>query len=82
MMKVGSAEIGVSQRMNQYYNLNPYCGLSEITDTNREDISVVWQNCPKSKCNELESKLFQKYGKGAWAKRAPHSSDDSWELLI
>lgn len=80
--KVGSAEIGVSKRMGQYYNLNKYCGLKEITESNRDGVSVVWQDCPVSKCNELESKLFRKYGKGEWAKRSPHSNDDTWTLLI
>lgn len=81
-MKAGSAEIGVTQRMSQYYNLNRFCGLPYITETNREDIQVVWQACPKSKCIELESKLSIKYGKGPWSQRTPHSTFDTWELLI
>ena len=82
VMKVGSAEIGVQKRMQQYYGMNPYCGLPQINESNRDRISVRWQDCPVSKCNELESKLARKYGLGPWAKRTPHSTDDTWELLI
>ena len=83
IMKCGSAEIGVAQRMNQYYNLNQACGLNKyINMKNRDQITVEWQDCPRGKCNELESKLFRKYGKGPWAERAPHSTDDTWDLLI
>lgn len=82
VMKVGSAEIGVQKRMQQYYAMNRYCGLPEITEENRNQITVKWQNCPVCKCNELESKLARKYGLGPWAKRTPHSTDDTWELLI
>ena len=85
IMKVGSAEIGVQKRMQQYYNLNTSCGLNEyITEENRNSIFVTWQVCPKEKCNELESKLFDKYSNEEmpWARRRPHSSDDTWELLI
>ena len=82
VMKVGSAEIGVQKRMQQYYGMNPHCGLSQINESNRDLISVRWQDCPVGKCNELESKLARKYGLGPWAKRTPHSTDDTWELLI
>ena len=83
VMKVGSAEIGVRMRMQQYYAMNPSCGLAKKIDNhNRELIQVTWQDCPKSKCNELESKLARKYGLGPWAKRTPHSPDDTWDLLI
>lgn len=82
VMKVGSAEIGVQKRMQQYYGLNKSCGLAEINESNRDLIHVTWQNCPKCKCNELESKLARKYGMGPWAKRTPHSTDDTWKLLI
>lgn len=82
VMKVGSAEIGVQKRMQQYYGMNPYCGLPQINERNRDQITVKWQDCPISKCNELESKLARKYGLGPWAKRTPHSMDDTWELLI
>lgn len=82
VMKVGSAEIGVQKRMQQYYGLNKSCGLNEINAENRDQIWVTWQDCPKSKCNELESKLAKKYGLGPWAKRTPHSAEDTWDLLI
>ena len=82
VMKVGSAEIGVQKRMQQYYGMNPSCGLPQITPENRSSITAVWQDCPVCKCNELESKLSRKYGLGPWAKRMPHSTDDTWKLLI
>lgn len=82
MMKVGAAEIGIQKRMQQYYGLNPSCGHPKITEKNRNQIQVVWQFCPKCKCNELESKLAKKYGKGPWAERVPHSAADTWDLLI
>lgn len=89
-MKCGRASYsgGVSWRLRQYYNLN-YDDRARMGDywsispNNRDNIMVSWQCCPPSKCHELEYKLFQKYGKGAWAQRAPASCDtDSWELLI
>ncbi len=82
VMKVGSAEIGVQKRMQQYYGMNQSCGLPHINPENRDSISVTWQNCPKSKCNELESKLPRKYGMGPWARRTPHSMDNTWDLMI
>ena len=82
LLKVGSAEDGVRKRMQQYYGLNKHCGLKEITEENRDKIYVTWQNCPRSKCIELESKLYKKYGQGTLAKRSPHSSSDTWDLLI
>ncbi len=82
LLKVGRAEIGVRMRMQQYYDMNPYCGLKEINVYNRDRINAIWQNCPKCKCTELESKLFKKYGKGIWAQRSPHCTSDTWELLI
>ncbi|MGN1419727.1 MAG: hypothetical protein ACI4W6_10390 [Acutalibacteraceae bacterium] len=82
VMKVGSAEIGVQKRMQQYYGLNKSCGLAQINEHNRDLIQVIWQDCPRCKCNELESKLARKYGMGPWAIRTPHSTDDTWKLLI
>lgn len=85
IMKVGSAEIGVQKRMQQYYGLNPYCGLKHITIENRDMITVTWQHCPIDKCNELESKLFDKYGgveSMPWAERRPHSNNDTVALRI
>lgn len=82
LLKVGSAEIGTRKRMQQYYGMNKYCGLREITEANRDLITVEWQDCPISKCNELESKLYAKYGKGEFAHRSPHKTADTWELLI
>lgn len=90
VMKCGRAayQTGVRWRLKQYYNLNyddrarkGY--LWSVTMENRDDIEVSWQCCPVSKCKELEYKLFQKYGKGEWAYRAPAKCDkDEWELLI
>lgn len=89
-MKCGRASYsgGVSWRLRQYYNLN-YDNRARMGDywsvspQNRNNIMVSWQCCPPSKCHELEYKLFKKYGKGAWAQRAPVSCDtDSWALLI
>ncbi len=82
LLKVGSAEIGVRKRMQQYYGMNPYCGLPQITKNNRDQITVEWQDCPAGKCIELESKLFRKYGQGIFASRSPHSQADTWDLLI
>lgn len=86
IMKVGSAEIGIQKRMQQYYGLNQYCGLNNyINVRNRDVIQVSYQTCLKTQCRELESKLFQKYGSVnamPWATRSPHSQDDTCELKI
>ncbi len=89
-MKCGRAAYGqgVAWRLRQYYNLN-YDDRSRsgehwsVNEENRDRVIVSWQCCPVSKCGELESKLFEKYGKGEWAKRAPiFLGSNSWELLI
>ncbi len=84
VMKVGSAEIGVQKRMQQYYGLNPHCGLNKhINESNRNRISVKWQVCNSSQCKELESKLFDKYGDDLpWSERRPRDSSNTVKLLI
>jgi hypothetical protein len=86
IMKVGKAEIGIQKRMQQYYGLNSYCGLnSHINQSNRDSIRISFQTCNVTDCNELESKLFDKYGKISslpWASRRPHCSTDNCKLLI
>jgi hypothetical protein len=85
IMKVGSAEIGVQKRMQQYYGLNTSCGLSYITGANRDSINITFQHCPVAKCNELESKLFDKYGgveNMPWAKRRPQNNNNTYQLKI
>ena len=86
IMKVGSAEIGVQKRMQQYYGLNSYCGLNKhINENNRDNITVTFQTCNSDQCNELESKLFDKYGSVSnmpWATRRPHSTQNTCQLLI
>lgn len=78
---------GLAWRFTQYYNLN-YDDKARageywsIIEENRDEVRVSWQACPESKCEELEYKLFQKYGKGKWAQRAPRQAGDSWELRI
>lgn len=86
IMKVGSAKIGIQKRMQQYYGRNPYCGLNcFITDSNKDRIRVSYQVCPYDACEELESKLFDKYGPIQalpWATRRPHSMDNRYTLFI
>lgn len=86
IMKVGSAEIGIQKRMQQYYDLNRYCGLNNhININNRDRIRVSYQTCLKTQCRELESKLFRKYGSVnamPWAVRSPHSEEDTCKLEI
>ncbi len=86
VMKVGSAEIGIQKRMQQYYSGNPWCGLNHcITEHNREQVTVTYQCCPAAACRELESKLFDKYGPVTvlpWAQRRPHCSDNKYVLQI
>ncbi|MBU3188775.1 hypothetical protein K9O30_06320 [Clostridium bowmanii] len=86
LMKVGSAVIGVQKRMQQYYGLNTACGLNKhINNENRDRITIAWQHCSTDKCNELESKLFNKYGgvqNMPWAERRPNCSNDSVSLKI
>ncbi len=90
VMKCGRAAYheGVSWRLRQYYNLNYDNQIRNnnswsVTTENRDRIMVSWQCCPASKCQQLEYKLFQKYGKGEWAQRAPANCDaDDWDLLI
>jgi hypothetical protein len=84
--KAGSAEIGIQKRMQQYYDLNRSCGLNgKITTENRDRIRVKWQYCSKEQCNELESKLNDKYENSnsmEWSERRPHSSRDTVQLKI
>ncbi|MBU3198518.1 hypothetical protein LL037_18795 [Clostridium estertheticum] len=86
LMKVGSAEIGVQKRMQQYYALNTSCGLNNhINNENRDRIIITWQHCPLDKCNELESKLFDKYGgvkSMPWAERRANCSNGTVSLKI
>ncbi len=84
IMKVGSAEIGIQKRMQQYYGLNTHCGLNKyINKDNRDYILVKWQACPANKCRELEAKLFDKYGENLpWSERRPRCDDDTIKLLI
>lgn len=86
IMKVGSAQIGIQKRMQQYYGRNPWCGLNDyITEDIKDHIMVSYQICPSSACEELESKLFDKYGpveKLPWAIRRPHSTKDLYTLYI
>lgn len=87
-MRQAAYSNGVRWRLSQYYNLNydnrarrgEYWSVSE---ENRDNITVSWQCCPQAVCQELEYKLFEKYGKGPWAHRAPKfCTDDRWKLLI
>ncbi|MBE6738045.1 MAG: hypothetical protein IKB72_05050 [Ruminococcus sp.] len=86
VMKVGSAAIGIQKRMQQYYDLNPFCGLNRhINKENRDSISVTYQTCLPSACEELESKLFDKYGPihlMPWATRRPNCTQNQYTLLI
>ena len=91
IMKCGVATYGqgIRWRFVQYYNLNYDDKARDgdywsVSPQNRDSVTVAWQACPQRVCNELEYKLFQKYGKGEWAKRAPRSSatGSEWELLI
>ncbi|MBE6912735.1 MAG: hypothetical protein E7473_09440 [Ruminococcaceae bacterium] len=89
-MKCGrsSQNGGVRKRLQEYYGLR-YDKRAQtgehwaVSYENRDDVLVSWQCCPISKCNELEYKLFRKYGKGPWAHNAPnYTGSDTWELLI
>ncbi len=86
VMKVGSAKIGIQKRMQQYYDRNPWCGLNKyITEDIVDQIKVSYQLCPSSACEELESKLFDKYGPMEmlpWAQRRPHNSKNLYVLYI
>lgn len=86
VMKVGSAEIGIQKRMQQYYTLNPACGLNKhITVENRDLITVDFQTCLKSECAELESRLFDKYGpieRMPWSLRRRLCKSNTTTLLI
>jgi len=84
--KVGSAEIGIQKRMQQYYGLNNACGLNNrINEENRDSISVKWQYCSTSQCDELESKLNDKYEANnsmEWSERRPRSTNNTVMLKI
>ena len=86
VVKVGCARIGLQNRMQQYYNLNPWCGLNKhINSSNRDSITVDFQICSYSECAELESKLFDKYTSDAplpWTQRRPHVDRDTIALKI
>lgn len=90
VMKCGVATYGqgLRWRFTQYYNLN-YDDRARrkdywsVSPDNRDEVEVSWQACPQRVCDEMEYKLFRKYGKGPWAKRAPSSlGTDEWRLLI
>jgi hypothetical protein len=93
VMKCGRAayDQGLSWRFTQYYNLK-YDNRARkgeywaVSPENRDSVVVSWQCCPASRCQELEYRLFQKYGKGPWAQRAPSNpgtaNREHWELLI
>ena len=90
VMKCGVATYGqgLRWRFTQYYNLN-YDDRARrkdywsVSPDNRDEVEVSWQACPQRACDELEYKLFRKYGKGPWAKRAPSSAGtDEWRVLI
>lgn len=84
--KVGSAAIGVQKRMQQYYGMNASCGLNKyISQSNRDKIKVKWQYCSSSDCDELESKLNNKYegsNSMAWSDRRPRSTKNTVQLKI
>ena len=90
VMKCGTVTYsqGLLWRFTQYYNLNYDDKARDgnywsVSPENRDREKVSWQACPKRVCDELEYKLFSKYGKGRWAKRAPEKlATDEWELLI
>lgn len=89
VMKCGSAiNPHVRGRLRQYYNLN-YDNEARsgnywsVSPENKDRVTVSWQCCPKSKCRELEARLFKKYGRGPWTKRVPdYNGSDTWKLLI
>lgn len=90
VMKCGRAAYGqgVRWRFTQYYNLK-YDSRSQkgdcwsVNKNYRDKVVVSWQCCPAAVCQELEYKLFKKYGKGPWAERGPaYCRTDNWELLI
>ncbi len=84
--KAGSAEIGIQKRMQQYYNLNTACGLNRhINSGNRDSIRVKWQYCTSRQCEELESKLNDKYQRShrmEWSERRPRSDANTVQLKI
>jgi len=84
--KAGSAKIGIQKRMQQYYNMNESCGLNQhINESNRDAIKVKWQYCKSGHCDELESKLNEKYQDNnsmEWSKRRPHSTKNAASLKI
>jgi len=84
--KVGSAQIGIQKRMQQYYDMNTSCGINQhINESNRDSIKVKWQYCNSGDCDELESKLNDKYenrNSMEWSQRRPRSTRDSVALKI
>ena len=84
--KVGSAAIGIQKRMQQYYGMNASCGLNKyINQSNRDKIKVKWQYCNASDCEELESKLNDKYERSnsmVWSDRRPRSTRNTVQLKI
>ena len=60
-----------------------YRDIVVLFDVLGDDIVVFWQTCPQRVCDEIEYKLFRKYGKWPWARRAPRSlNTDEWRVLI
>jgi hypothetical protein len=56
------------------------CGLPHITASNRDSDHVTFQHCPVDKCDEIESKLFDKYvgvESMPCAQRRPHKNNNT-----
>lgn len=66
--------------------MNASCGINHhINESNRDSIKVKWQYCSSSECDELESKLNDKYenrNSMEWSERRPRSTKNSVVLKI
>lgn len=83
IMKIGCAKEGIRKKMQEYYGVYLHAGSEKHIDRyNRDHIKVEWQYCRESECEELEAKLFKKYGNKPWSDSKPSCNHDTVKLLI
>lgn len=60
LMKVGKAPDGLRKRFSDYYRglEGGTAGLKYITESNRDEVSVSWKECPKSEARKLETQMY------------------------
>lgn len=60
LMKVGKAEDGLRKRFSDYYRgqSGGTAGLKYITESNRDDVTVMWVECSRENTRSLEKQWY------------------------